>query len=222
MKAHATREQVTARIGFAERWLLRARQQCAEGDLAHGVLTIALAGAEMRRALEVAGAPMRRAGRRAAIGRGLVAAVVLVMAGAVLALRWYAPLSPVASTPAPAVVQRAPTTGDLLSSAAASRPPAVRTDQVTDPGAPARRAVGTSTGMGAQFGPSSKERVTAVLVVRPQEATQSRRGRPAAVEPQPGGSTALTTPLLSLGDFVDLVLAAERALRSEPTGLYSP
>jgi hypothetical protein len=215
-------EQVTARIGFAERWLLRARQQCAEGDLAHGVLTLALAGAEMRRALEVAGAPMRRAGRHATIGRGLVAAAVLVAAGAVLALHRYAPLSPVASTPAPVVVQLAPTTGDVLPSVAAGRTPAVRTDQVTDPGASARRAVATSTGIGVQFGQSSKERATAALVVRPQEAAQSRRGRPAAVEAQPGASTALTTPLLSLGDFVDLVLAAERALRSEPTGLYSP
>jgi len=52
--------QVIARIGFAERWLHRAKAQCADGDVAGGLMTLSLADAEMRVALEAAGWPMPR------------------------------------------------------------------------------------------------------------------------------------------------------------------
>src|SRR3989442_15243490 len=53
-------EQMLSRIGFAERWLARARGQWPAGHHARGLLTLVLADAELRHAMETAGGARRR------------------------------------------------------------------------------------------------------------------------------------------------------------------
>ncbi len=52
--------QILTRIGFAERWLQRAREECLGGNVARGLLTLVLADGEMRRLLQLSGAPIPR------------------------------------------------------------------------------------------------------------------------------------------------------------------
>src|SRR5947199_10793451 len=49
--------QVLTRIGFAQRWLDRAKRQCTDGNLTRTALTLVLAGAEVHHAIEATGAP---------------------------------------------------------------------------------------------------------------------------------------------------------------------
>lgn len=52
--------QILTRIGFAERWLQRAREECLDGEVARGLLTLVLADAEVRRVLQLVDAPAQR------------------------------------------------------------------------------------------------------------------------------------------------------------------
>lgn len=194
-------EQVLARIGFAERWLDRARRQWAQGNAARGGLTLVLAAAEVHHALAAAGVP----GRQGAARRPRAVAVLLagmLAAAALIVARWPAPSSAV-STPGPTVVRLASSSGSLLDAPApASEPPAFLA--ITPPGfAPITlRAV---TG-------ASHRRGTAAM--RQQEvapAPRSTAGTPNHVVVN-SGSAHIVMP-----ELIDLVLTADRVLRREST-----
>jgi len=95
-------EQILSRIGFTERWLARARGQWTAGHHARSLLTLGLADAELRHAMDTAGARRRTARRPAAAMPFLLAAVV---ASALLLIgRWSIAPHAVATTPPPPVV----------------------------------------------------------------------------------------------------------------------
>ena len=189
----APEEHLVRHIGFAERWLARAKQEVTAGQLARSVLTLLLAEAEVHHARE-----RTLPARAAALPRpspamtilGAMALVVLLLAGRSLLL----PKGEMVTgfTSAPAVVKfRQP--GSTLALV-----PAVLLPERTV-AAPAPRA------------PAARPRVDRVW------RNTARPSRPAA-RPQPA-SPAVTAPaalvLVSDGDLIDLVIAAERALRGE-------
>ncbi len=183
-------EQVIARIGFAERWLDRARRQCAQGNVARGVLTLVLADAEVRHALAAAGVPhAERRGRDARPALALMAGGLV--AALLVAIRGPAGPASVSPAPAPPIVRLAAASGSLLDSLVFPQGPAVH--PVTAPGAvPASPVTAGGTSGGPVPYPMAGE-------PRPRMAT--------------GGSLHLSVP-----ELLDLVLTAERALRREPTG----
>ncbi len=202
--------QVVSRIGFAERWLLRAKRQCVEGDLSRGLLTLALAEAEMHYALEAgAPAPAKLAPRRG------VSVVVLVMAaaaaGAVLLARGLPSVAPTqGAEPGAPIVRFASRVGTLL-------------DLVQVP----QTAVSvTAPAVGWE---GHGERVRAKLVedraVSPTRLGQVGWTAPAvspaqAVPLQPIVVQVLQTlpaSPISEAELIDLALTADRMLRREPT-----
>ncbi|MDQ7827602.1 MAG: hypothetical protein QN122_08485 [Armatimonadota bacterium] len=200
-------QQIVRHIGFAERWLARARQECAQGNVPRSLLTLLLAEAEVHRARllpreAVATAPA--ATPRAPL---MTAAVALVAAGALLLAQGRVAQPASEPPPAPLILTLGHQVGRVLALVALSddagtaqaaapsgvrvapavpapvrltRPPAVVTTQRT--ARPARNPVGTAS-------PS----------VRPRA--------------RDGGSTEASRPVLTEGDLIDLVLAAERSLR---------
>ncbi len=95
-------QQVITSIGFAQRWLDRAKRQCLDGDVSRGLLTLVLASAEMGHALRMP-APTGALRRRRvvpAIALGTAAA----LAFAALAAWQGGPPAPAPSAPAPAIV----------------------------------------------------------------------------------------------------------------------
>lgn len=184
-------EQVIERIGFAERWLDRARRQCAQGNVARGVLTLVLADAEVRHALAAAG--VSRTGGAGRYARPALALLVGVLAaGLLVAFRWPTDSAPVAPTSAPPVVRLASASGSLLDTLSFPHGPAIPSVAApvpapATPGAAARASGGVP-------GPLPTAGVPDPLVVN-------------------RGSLHLSVP-----ELIDLVLTAERALRREPTG----
>lgn len=231
MTAEQPKEQVLSRIAFTERWLARARSQVVSGNLPRGILTLVLAGAEVRHALEVAGAgpaPPRR--RLALLVPAALGLVVLAALAAVTVARHPGDETALAGGPAPRIVTFSARTGELLnliplpvSSAAltpASQPPAATT-------APVRKAVRSR----------SRAPAPAVAALQPAPAVRATGpGQPgagsatplaptpaaAAPSPAPQRSAAQAGPAsganLTLGDLIDLVLAAERTLRGDAAG----
>lgn len=205
-------EQIVERIGFAERWLDRARAQIGGGNMARGALTLVLADAEVRHALEVAGLRSRHRPRRAATA-AVAVALLLVAAGAVLvlALRGGDP-AVFSADSAPPVVTLGPRTGSLLTLIQAPRPavpvPAVRS-------APARvlRAAPAPT-PAPQLSVRPRVRPAPVTVAPAPAAPLAPAATPEAVTVVP---PAVQPPSLTLtaGELIDLVLAAERALRGD-------
>src|SRR2546427_13044079 len=134
MSGRATGDQVVARIGFAQRWLDRAKRQCTDGNLPRSVLTLVLADAEVHHALEAAGGPARAQTRRMTpaafllLGAALVSALLLASRGPAV--------SGVVSSPAPTLGAFAPAPRELLEavglSAAMSRSTPVSTAAGTD------------------------------------------------------------------------------------------
>lgn len=199
-------ERMLARIGFAERWLDRARDQCAEGNLARSVLTLVLADAEVHHALEAVGVPARARTRRPT-PMALLLPTALA-AALLLALRWPMDSGSVASTPAPPVVRLASTSGALLEAMVPSL-------QV-----PAAPQVTTGlAGRAVTAGPVSVRRRTPGAAGQPLEAPRFTR---------PSGDTSghLTvgsgSAHISMSELIDLMLTAERVLRREPAGPSSP
>jgi len=190
--------QVLARIGFAQRWLDRARRQCTDGHLARSALTLVLAGAEVRHALEAAGAPVRAQARRTSPAALLVVAAGLISAF-LLAAHWPAQ-SGIITSPVPPLLRLSSSSGALLEAMSAlaavpgsapsvagatvtSRPPAPRY-----PGAPA--------------------------------TLDTAGGHPSlAIGGTPVG---IGSSHISMAELIALVLTAERALRQEPAGTSSP
>src|SRR2546428_8973141 len=112
MRVPANGEQVVARIGFAQRWLDRAKRQCTDGNLPRSVLTLVLADAEVHHALEAAGGPARAQTRRITPAAFMLVGAVLVSA-LLLASRGPA-VSGVVSSPAPTLVRLSSSSGTLL------------------------------------------------------------------------------------------------------------
>jgi len=186
-------EHLARHIGFAERWLARAKQEVTDGQLARSVLTLLLAEAEVHHARE-----RTLPAREAALPRpsmamtilGATALLVLLLAGRSL----FSPRGEMVTgfTSAPAVVKfKQP--GSTLALV-----PAVLTPEQTV-AAPAPRV------------PAPPPRTDRVW------RNAARPSRPAA-KPRPV-SPVLIAPaapvLLSDGDLIDLVIAAERSLRGE-------
>lgn len=221
MVVHVSGEQVLARIGFAERWLHRAKQQCAEGNVTRGVLTLVLADAEMHHAMEVAGAPRRAGGRRGSVARALAAFTVAAGVAVAVAMPWSAPADSITfNNPAPPVVRLA-TPGDLLLAVSPAQPtapvPASGPWNATVPSLPVAAAMARSS---AAIAPGTIHATVERIVS--QASPDSIRALPDPAGTSSGVTARVTAPLLSMGDVIDLVLAAERALRSEPISLSSP
>jgi len=199
---HATEEHLVRHIGFAERWLARAKQEVREGRLARGVLTLLLAEAEVHHARE-----RTFPAREAALPRSPVAMTVLA-AAALLALllggRSLLPSRVEVATglaPAPAIVRfRQP--GSMLALV-----PAVLTPEETAaspaPLAPAPRVVPP------RAVPPKVERT------RRSPTRPAARPAPAPRHAAPATGDAVSSALVSDAELIDLVIAAERSLRGE-------
>jgi hypothetical protein len=202
-------EQVAARIGFAERWLDRARTQCTDGNVAGGLLTLALADAEVRYALETGGWPAGRARRRSGGLRWLVAAAAVA---AVVVWVIQPRSTPVSAGPTagPPVV-RLPGVGSILAMTVPMMPsaavPAVRSAavRVTSVRPAPRIARGTAGPVPARAAIVPVTTSTAVKsTAAPATATS-----PASVHP----STSTPAVPISDVDLIEMVLAADRTLR---------
>lgn len=191
-------EQMLSRIGFAERWLTRARGQWTAGNHARSLLTLVLADAELRRAMDSAGARRRTAARRPTVATGfLVAAVV---ASALLLIgRWSTTPHAVATTPPPPVVKP-------------SVLPSGPMDAVIPPTRSATSVVSVYTavpGVAVRTAPS-----------------QMAAAPPAQSQAHPASTSELAASLRfssrSRPSLLDLVLTAERVLRQDPAGSSLP
>ncbi len=216
--------QILTRIGFAERWLQRAREECLDGNVARGVLTLVLADAEVRRLLQLSGAPL--ASPRSSRVISLVAVGIAVVLGAALALQLGVlalGAAPTESAALPTALTLRAGTGALLEPLAAiappvaeSRPTAVPTRPTSMIGRPARSPV---TFRPAQV-PQTVVRAAPVQVTPPVAAPAAVSSPPPAV-PAPG-PTVVSAPVpsvtLSGVDLLDLVIVADRTLRrSQPS-----
>ena len=221
MVMHVSGEQVLARIGFAERWLHRAKEQCVEGNVARSVLTLVLADAEMHHAMEVAGVTRRSAARRGIIARALAAITIAVGVAAAVSMLWSARADSVSFDQAPPVVRLA-SPGDLLLAVSAAPP--------TTPISAGRQwgTVAPPPPVAAATAASSAVKVPGTVRVanKPRVSQQVSPDffgtLPAPAGTSSGVTARVTAPQLSMGDVIDLVLAAERTLRSEPISLLSP
>ncbi len=200
----AAQDHLVRHIGFAERWLARAKQEVTDGRLARGLLTLLLAEAEVHHARE-----RTFPAREAALPRSPVAMTVLGAAVLLaLLLGGRSLLTPRAEVttgpgPAPAAVRfRQP--GSMLALV-----PVVLTPEETAAGeavaAPAPRVV-TAPRLVAPPPPQRVRRPPTRPAVRPAPSP-----RPAA----PVAGTAAPPALVSDAELIDLVIAAERSLRGE-------
>lgn len=111
-------EQMLSRIGFAERWLARARGQWTAGRHARSLLTLVLADAELRHAMDTAGARRRTTPRRTTAAVSFLLAAVVASA-LLLIGRWSISPPVVATTPplpvvSPSVLSTAPLTTSAI------------------------------------------------------------------------------------------------------------
>jgi hypothetical protein len=210
MSQGVTGEQLAARIGFAEQWLRRARGQVAEGDVARGALTLVLAEAEVRHAMEIAGLPVRR--RRPLAPIALAAVVAAAAAAAISVLT---PAAMPATAAGPAIVQLDGGVGELLrlvvppAAASAAQPRRAVAPLPVRPPAALRRppvaaealspAVPVATGR-----PAGAAQAAAATSPAPADALLA----PAAAPPPP--------VVVSNRELIELVLTAGSVLRADP------
>lgn len=225
---NSAEHQILTRISFAERWLQRAREECLDGDVGRGLLTLVMADAEVRRLLQLAvpPAPRARASMRPAV---VVAAGVLIAALAAVQLGMFALRAPVQSAGlAPGLTLR-PGTGALLESLQGQQPTEVA---VAAPQVPARAAAPPSTPSRARV-PLAKPTAVSRVPSAPAVPVQTPAVRPsplpaptaapvvaASPAPSPVPAASQAEPAdstLSLADLLDLVIVADRTLRrSQP------
>jgi hypothetical protein len=203
----ARRATLAERIGFAEDWVIRARRQIQDGDLAHGTLTLLLAQAELRRAREVG-----TAGRGSVRPWAVVALGIAVGAAiAVLEFPGHVPLS--AQTETPVIVRLPEGTGALLQLVAAPEPPAPVERVVVRAQALARsRVPAPAPALAPRSEVASPAGVRAPTAAPPTPASAPAPA-PASAAPAAAAAPAPPVTLLSAADVIDLVLAAERSLR---------
>ncbi len=191
-------EQMLSRIGFAERWLARARGQWTAGHHARSLLTLVLADAELRHALDAEGPRRRRTERRRTMATGFLLAAVVASA-LLLMGRWFITPHAVATTPPPPV----------------ARPPILSSAPTGAMMPPARSA--TSAVSVHAVVPGAIDRAASSYVAAPPPA-QSQ-----VLSASPNGPAAsLRLPSRSRPSLLDLVLTAERVLRQDPAGSSLP
>jgi hypothetical protein len=216
--------QILTRISFAERWLRRAREECQDGDIGRGLLTLVLADAEVRRLLQLAvpPAPRARPSLRPAVA---VAAGLLIAALAALQLGVFALSAPVQSAGLSPGLSLRPGTGALLEPLEAVAPAGeavqLPAPVVMPPMKPAR-ARGPVPGQAAapqQTLPPALTPVRAPAVQPVPVAVPAHVSAAAPPAPVPAAPSQAETegPTLSLADLLDLVIVADRTLRrSQP------
>ena len=222
--------QILTRINFAERWLQRAREECLDGDVGRGLLTLVLADAEVRRLLQLAVPPAPRPRwRRLSVVAGIAGLVI----AAAVALQFGVPALRAASVDpaalAPSLSLRADT-GALLLPLEVDRSeeamPIVRTapstvspQRVRTAPVPARPVLGSVAQRPAAPATitvsAPQPAVSRVIPSSPAPETSTPAPAPAAgptVTPAPAANATL-----SVADLLDLVIVADRTLRkSEP------
>ncbi|MDQ7850000.1 MAG: hypothetical protein QN152_02730 [Armatimonadota bacterium] len=200
----AAQEHLVRHIGFAERWLARARQEVTDGRLARGILTLLLAEAEVHHARERT-FPAREEvlPRSPAVMTVLGAAALLaLLLGGRSLLATRVEVAP-GLAPPPAVVRfRQP--GIMLALV-----PAVLTPEETAAppavAAPIPRVV-------------PQARVASPLQVKRVGRPSMRPAARPAPTPRTAAAATLTSApptLVSDAELIDLVIAAERSLRGE-------
>lgn len=218
-------EQIVARIGFAERWLGRAKAQVAGGNMTRGALTLVLADAEVRHAIEVAGMRSGRGTFRHAAAGAAVALALLAAAGTtiVVAPQGREPAVPSADA-APPVVTLAAHSGSLLSLIPAPLPASVDTSSASSPAprvlrsTPAQKPAVPSPGaLQTQTTPvrSVSTPAPSSAVSPPAPAVLLAPPALPAAAPVPPANVQAAPLELTAGDLIDMVLAAERALRGD-------
>lgn len=205
MSAKVKESQVVTRIGFAERWLHRAKRHYGDGDATRGLLSVVLADAEMRYALESGGMKFKASPRRLWIPALLLAGTLAVLAA--VTTDWLLP-PPAASgaAAAPPIFRLTSPVGmwlNLVQTAStvtiAPRSP-VRRDAVR------QFAVRAST---LRSAPSPA--VRAAPSVSSSVAPIASPSQPAPVVAVPPAA------VLSTADLIDLAISADRTLRRAPT-----
>ena len=224
MARQRTDEQVLSRIGFTEQWLDRAKHQCAEGNLARSWLTLVLADAEMHHALQAA-APTTRSHSPRTVAAAMIA--IAAVAGAVIIATTQWPGGPTVLTvePAPPIVRLSAPVGQLLEIAAPTSP--AKATALAQAASLGRR---TATRSGPQTAASRTGRsaataaVPAVSTPSPAPAPVIMVQAPTSLASSPPSASSQTAsppavswpaPEISAGELIDLVLAAERTLRSD-------
>lgn len=205
-------QQVIKRIGFAERWLDRAKRQYQDGDVPRGLLTLVLASAEMTHAIRLAH-PAISTRRRwvvpVAVAAAATAIVLLALAGRPL---WMP--APASSAPAPIVVTLSNRVGTLLELVEA--PPDPSAAPVPQHASP---QVTRRSHAGVKRSARDTERL-AVFATIPVEPVSVRVVQKQVPSPAPAAGPVIppagTIVDYSLSDeeLIDLVLAAERILRT--------
>jgi len=223
--------QILTRINFAERWLQRAREECLDGDVGRGLLTLVLADAEVRRLLQLAVPPAPRPRWRrlslVATAVGLVIAAAMALQLGVPALR-AASVEPTAL--APGLLLR-PGTGALLFPLEDARSeeavPIIRAapSRVAAPPvrvAPAHAGQAPSAVSQGRAGAAAIVTAPRPQPVAPRPVASSPTLQTITPAPAPAAAPAVTpvpapSATLSVGDLLDLVVVADRTLRrSEP------
>lgn len=208
-------QQFLARIGFAERWLQRAKRQCQDGDVTRGALTLVLASAEMSHALKTVGS-------NAVVSRRwwvapLAAAMAVAAAAAVVVSRLPVAPAPVLSAHAPVVVTLPAHFGTWLELVGVPAPLPAASVVVHAPAIPqtvrGTAVRPTATQPRVQAAPAATPPIPSQAVVTTTVALPTPT--PVAVSPVPATQLG-AEPALSEGDLIDLVIAAERTLRSAP------
>lgn len=206
-------QQVIKRIGFAERWLDRAKRQYQDGDVPRGLLTLVLASAEMTHAIRLAHPAIstrRRWAVPVAVAAAATAIVILAFAGWPLGMP-----APASSAPAPIVVTLSNRIGTLLELVEAPPDPAALAPvpQHAFPQVTRRPAAGVE-----RFARGTER--LAVSASAPVEPVSVRAVQKQAPSPAPAAGPVIppagTIADYSLSDeeLIDLVLAAERTLRT--------
>jgi len=193
VKTERRRDRLSHHIGFAERWLTRAKGEVARGELSRGQLTLLLAEAEIHHARAAEETPAAASPRPHPLmmvaGTALCAAVLLAGLSAALP---RSEVSAVLSSSPPVIRFKQPVGSTLVLLPMVAAPAAAPEVTSLPPRGPVPAAA-----------PRAAPRRTSVrAAVMPPTL-------PAPAQP------AAPVVLVSDGDLIDLVLAAERSLRGE-------
>lgn len=206
--------QVIARIGFAERWLHRAKAQCADGDVAGGLMTLSLADAEMRVALETGGWSRHRPSAPRPAMRRWVPWVTLAAAtmASVWTLRPAAVPADAAVVDGPAVVRFSSNVGAVLSLMSVTPAPRAPVQVARPEVRPRTLRTAPQAPPRASAAPLRPAAAVAAPTVTPAITPAAHPLTITAPVPAPALSPAAPF-VLSEVDLIDMVLAANQALR---------
>jgi hypothetical protein len=190
-------EQMLSRIGFAERWLTRARGQWTAGNHERSLLTLVLADAELRHAMDAAGARRRTKARHPTVATGFLLAAVVASA-LLLIGRWPStPQVAAITSPPPLVKPSVLPSGPVDAVMRPTQSAIVVPVSTVAPGEPAR----TASSQMAAPPPAQGQANSASTSGLAASLRFSSRSRPS---------------------LLDLVLTAERVLRQDPAGSSLP